>query len=281
MNEVKIALVTITRLGNKYLREFVEYYLNIGVDKIYFYDNNRWREENVMDVVSDYVNNGLVEVIYFGNAEGRIQEIAYQDFYNNHGNEYDWICYFDDDEYVVINSNENLKKFLSNPMFCDKNGVSFPMINYSDSGVIVNNKNTRLDVYTQIKNRGKIWANSFYKTIIRGGLNVTYIIGKYEGDDNIYDNSFHVPVVDLKVYNNIVDCDGNEVTYWVTMNETYNGYLKHIPTGCIDDFINMKMKRCWPGPERTDVKFDYEYFSKYNNPTNEKYQYYIEHTNLE
>lgn len=280
---MKIATVTITRLGNKYLREYVEYYKNIGVDKMYFYDNNRLGEEKISDVLQDFVESGFVEIVPFGDAHGRVQEAAYQDFYDKHGNDYDWICVFDDDEYLTLNFCHDLKKFLS--MFNGVNGVAFPMINFCDNDVIVNNKNTRLDVYTCVKDVTNPWAFSFYKTIVRGGLNVKYIAGKYENNAEEYMDSCHLPVVDGICYNNLVDCDGHPILGQygtATAYMTINGFLKHIPTGCIDDYVNGKRKRGWPdelSPMQYDKKtmFAYEYFVKYNNHTDEKYKYFIEH----
>lgn len=280
---MKIASVTLTRLGNKYLKEYVEYYKKIGVDKMYFYDNNHEDEPKVIEVLQDYSDNGFVEIIPFGNVEGRIQEKAYQDFYDKHGKEYDWICVFDDDEYVTLHFCDNLKTFLSNPRFYGVNGICFPMVNFSDSGVIVNNKNTRLDVYTEIKDLNDIWNRSFYKTIVKGGLNVSYIANYYENNFNrFYTDGCHLPVIDGICFNLIVDCDGN----LIISNElgsstrfiTSNGFLKHIPTGCIDDYMNMKMKRDWPDTSNKQ-NFGYEYFTYYNNHTDEKYNYYLTHLN--
>jgi hypothetical protein len=284
---MKIATVTITRLGNKYLQEYVEYYKSLGVDKMYFYDNNHEDEEPVESVLKDYVFDGFVEIIPFHDVDGRIQEKAYQDFYDNHGTEFDWIGFFDDDEYVTINIGGDLKSFLSREKFDGRNGVCFPMIHFCDSGVIVNDKNTRLDVYTTVKDIRNIWFMSGIKTIIRGGLNVSYIAGMYEyepGVNRFYDANCHIPVVDGKIISNFVDCDGNPLEgkarrYW-TYYGTNDAFLKHIPTGCIDDYINMKMKRDWPDTNNKQ-NFGYDYFKTINVDTEEKYKYFLEHTNLE
>ena len=279
---MKIALVVLTRLGNKYLREYVEYYKNLGVDKIYFYDNNREGEEDVTDVLLDYMFEDIVEVVPFSDVTGRIQEKAYQDFYDKHGKEYDWICVFDDDEYVNINSGIGLKEFLSKPIFNCRFGVCFPMINFCDSNVIVNDKSTRLDVYKSVKDLNNVWNGSTYKTIIRGGLNVNYIKGEYDynGSKMVYDCQCHIPCVDGKVIYNIVDCDGNlldiEGKTFATMFSTNSAFLKHIPTGCIDDYINIKAKRRWPDTE-VNHEFGYEYFLLFNNDSEEKRKYYFDH----
>ena len=281
---MRIATVTLTRLGNKYLREFVNHYRSLGVDKMYFYDNNHENEPKVNEVLQDYADEGFVEIIPYDyishEGEESTQHRAYRDFYANHGNEFDYIGFVDDDEYLIINSGKSINEFFENELYQDRNGVCFPMINFCDSGVIVNDKNTRLDVYTKIKNRTPILSNSFYKTFVKGGINVCYYEKSYDGGISIYSQLQHVPVVDDKLYNNFVDCDGHDIYNWITQEMTVNGYIKHFPTGCIDDYITIKAKRGWERPQE-DVKFDYEYFIKYNDHTEEKYNYFIEHMKSE
>lgn len=275
---MNVVTVTITRLGNKYLREFIEYYKNLGVDKMFFYDNNHEDEENIMDVVSDYVESGFVEVVNFRNERGRLQEMAYQDFYEKHGNDYDWYGIFDDDEYVVLlDGSTNIKEFVSKDIFADKNGIAFPMINFCDTNVIVNNKNTRLDVYTDVMDPNNLYHNSFYKTMVRGGLNIQYKDAMVNGEK--YNEGCHIPFIDGIVGNGIVDCDGNDVRHdkfsFITQYATKNAFLKHIPTGSIDDYINMKRRRGWPDTNSDmNNKFDINYFSRYNHLTQEKIDYY-------
>ncbi len=277
---MKIATVTLTRLGNKYLREYVEYYKKLGVDKMYFYDNNHENEPKVIEVLKDYESEGFVEIIPFDfishEGEESTQHRAYRNFYENHGNDFDYIGFVDDDEYLVINNGKSIKEFFENELYENVNGVCFPMINFCDSGVIINDKDTRLDVYTRIKNKTNILSNSFYKTFIKGGVNASYYEKSYDETGEIYSQLQHVPVVDNKLYNNFVDCDGNKIHTWITQVMTVNGYIKHFPTGCIDDYINVKAKRGWKRPQ-SNVHFDYNYFINYNDHTEEKYKYYIEH----
>lgn len=284
---MKIATCTITRLGNKYLREYIEYYKSIGVDKMYFYDNNRPNEEKVADEIGDYAENGFVEIIDWGNKTGKVQELAYQDCYDKYGKEFDWIGMIDDDEYVTIKSGESLKNFLSKEIFFNKNGVCFPMLNYCDSDIIINESNKRLNVYTQLAFLDNIWTASFYKTFVRGNLNVRYLELRDENNNVIFGCCCHVPIVDGIIGNNFVDCDGNLLVedkangLDITFNQyaVSNAFLKHIPTGCIDDFIKMKRRRGWPDTgSNMNNKFNYDYFCQYNKSTEEKLHYYLEMT---
>ena len=47
----KTCICTLGKQENKYIREFVEYYNRIGVDKIYLYDNNDIKGEKFENVI--------------------------------------------------------------------------------------------------------------------------------------------------------------------------------------------------------------------------------------
>ena len=45
LKKTKICICTIGKRENKYIKEFIEYYKNYGIDKIFLYDNNNLNEE--------------------------------------------------------------------------------------------------------------------------------------------------------------------------------------------------------------------------------------------
>lgn len=51
-----ICICSIGKNENLYAREFVEYYLNLGVDKLIIYDNNDINGENFESVLNTYYN---------------------------------------------------------------------------------------------------------------------------------------------------------------------------------------------------------------------------------
>ena len=62
INNIKICLFTPGKQENKYIREFIQFYEKMGVDKIYLYDNNNIDGEKFEEVINDYINNGFVEI---------------------------------------------------------------------------------------------------------------------------------------------------------------------------------------------------------------------------
>lgn len=275
--DIKVATCVLTRLDNKYIREYVEYYKNLGTDKMVIFDNNLEGEGRVVDEVKDYVDSGFVDIIRWKYTTGNIQRPAYQYFYERYGNEYDWLACLDSDEYLIIN-NQSLKDFLQEERFNGYLGIVIPNVHYSDNDIIVNDKKERFNVYTTPSFNE--WT--FYKTFVRGHLeNVDYMSPKIDGA--------HYPMIDNKPLEGFVDADGNSFPQLRPDRDNdpvFNKYpcksafIKHIPTGCIDDYINLKVKRGWPD-KKDDGKsvrnFGLDFFSYYNTLTDEKIKYFDEH----
>ena len=81
----KICLCVIAKEENRYIREFVEYYKNYDVDKIYLYDNNDKNGEKFEDVIDDYIRSCFVELLDFkGIPQPQIK--AYNDCYRRFNN---------------------------------------------------------------------------------------------------------------------------------------------------------------------------------------------------
>ena len=107
-DKLKFALCTIGKLENLYARDFIIYYLELGIDKIYIYDNNEINGEIFEDVVKDFIDNNYVEIINIrGNQNNNLQNNVYDNCYHDHINEYDWFLFFDFDEYLEIHFENN------------------------------------------------------------------------------------------------------------------------------------------------------------------------------
>ena len=85
---IQVCVCTCGKKENKYAREFVEHYKRYEVDKIFIYDNNDENDETFIEVLSDYISSGLVELI---NYRGKImiQMEAFNHCYQKNKNNYD------------------------------------------------------------------------------------------------------------------------------------------------------------------------------------------------
>ena len=102
--------VGLGREENKYIREFIEYYLKLGVGKFILGDNNLPNKEKFSDILQDYIKDGIVDIIeLFGLTLG--QSELYQMAYDKYKTKCNWFLLFDFDEYLEIffEKGKNLK----------------------------------------------------------------------------------------------------------------------------------------------------------------------------
>lgn len=87
-----------------YLIEWIDYHRNIGVDKFIIYDNES--ETPIKDVLSEYSN-----IVIINNINGLNMQIkAYNHCIENNKNDFDWIIFIDDDEFIVC---KDIRVFLN------------------------------------------------------------------------------------------------------------------------------------------------------------------------
>ena len=116
----KICLCVIAKNENLYVREFVEYYKNMGYNKIFIYDNNDKNGENFEEVINDYINSGFVKIIDFRdrNKIGNPQFDAYKNCYSKYNKLYDWLSFYDMDEFLELNEKyKTIQNFLNDKIF--------------------------------------------------------------------------------------------------------------------------------------------------------------------
>ena len=137
---MKVATCTICRLENVYLVEFVEHYKSIGVDHMFIYDNNLPNTENVIDVLQSYVNDGFVTVINYQDQEKYPMDdaliSAFTDCWESNKNEYDWILFLDNDEFLMLQQDSNVKEYLNRNCFKNMDVIKINWLCYDDNNLI-------------------------------------------------------------------------------------------------------------------------------------------------
>lgn len=134
---MRTLLCAIGRMENDYIREWVEYNKNIGFTNICLFDNNFDGEQDFRDVIGDYIESGYVILKDYRN---RIvcQLKAYTECYSEYGNKYDWIAFFDVDEFLTFSTHKNIQEYLSDKMFNDFYSIKINCLNYDDNDMLYN-----------------------------------------------------------------------------------------------------------------------------------------------
>ena len=107
---MNVALVCIAKNEDEYINEWIEYNLYLGFDKIFIY-NNDWK----FDIDSPFIETIPIE------GRGK-QEYVYNNFLEYYKDEYNWVAFFDVDEFLVLKKHDNIKDFLQD--YSEFNGVA-------------------------------------------------------------------------------------------------------------------------------------------------------------
>ena len=128
----KICICTLGKQENKYTREFIQFYEKFGVDKIFLYDNNYEDGERFDEVIGDYIDKGFVEII---NWRGKklLQLSSMNDCYKKNYKNYDWLIFYDIDEYINLSGYSNIKYFLNEGRFSECQLIYLNLIPHTDN----------------------------------------------------------------------------------------------------------------------------------------------------
>ena len=161
---IKIALCTMAKKENLYINEFINYYIKLGTEKIFIYDDNDSNTERIKDVINPTKNK---YVTIYDNIKSRIKNQAdvFTHCYNYHKKEYDWFIMVDADEYLVV-INNTLKNYLSNVKFKKCDFIKIHWLIPTDNDLLHYNNKSLFERF-----KGPYKKSIYIKTIIRGNIN--------------------------------------------------------------------------------------------------------------
>ena len=168
--DLKIALCTMGKKENLYSKEFIEYYIKLGINHIFIYDHNEPNTENIIDTVQDiYKSKVSVYKVSFKNITN--QSGAFTDCYENNKYKYDWFIMMDFDEYLII-KNDTLQNYLNRPVFNKCDIIIFHWLLTTDNNLLYYDNRTLLERF-----KGPYIKSNFIKSIIRGNItNIRYSV---------------------------------------------------------------------------------------------------------
>lgn len=269
---MKVALCVCGRNENRYAVEFVDYYKQLGFNHIYIADNNVDDGEHFEDVLQTYIDNHFVSIIDYRNAVN-FQVDYYNDIYNKIQDKYEWIAFFDFDEFLVLEKNKTIQDYLSRECFKDYEQILINWKIYTDNDLVYDDGRSCIERFTTPMEIYKCTKYKYYpenkhvKKILRSGLS-NFINFVHNGYGNI------------KTCNNKgIEINGSFPLQKI--NYDY-AYIKHFMTKTIDEFIKTKYYRNLADSDPSyTMSNTYNchigWFFKINNITDSKIQYLIDH----
>ena len=234
---LKVLLCTIGKEENKYIKEFINHYRKLKIKKIILYDNNNIDGENFQDILKNDIANNFVEIINYRGIQ-LPQKKALLDCHKKYNKNYDWISFYDIDEFLEIINYTNINKFLSLTKFKKCQSILINWKIYGDNNQLyyrpkpLFKRFIRPFYFTNESMKFNKFLTSAAKTIVRGGLNIIWQ---------------HFP----HYLNNTIKCrpDGKIVNNYFTFPQYSIAYIRHYTTKSTEEFaerlnkgdVNVKM----------------------------------------
>ena len=167
ISDLKVCVCTLGRNENRYIREFVNHYKKYGVDKIFLYDNNLVDGEKFEDVINDYIQKGFVEILNWRGRNAPVFSIM-NECYKNNKDKYDWIIFYEIDEFLNLYNYTNIKQFLSQSYFANCQIIHLNIINHSDNDKLYYENKSLIERFPAIVPLKQ--SQISVKSIVRGHL---------------------------------------------------------------------------------------------------------------
>lgn len=232
---------SIAKNENQYLSEWVEYHLSIGVSRIYIYDNNDVDGERVNDAFGQSTISSHVSVI---DVRGKkfVQKKVYDEFYKTY--EFDWCAFIDIDEFITLPANgscHDVSAFLADCAGFDAVHLNWQC--FGDNGHIRKSEAAVLQRFTKPLTPFDfkytyitIPENCHIKSIIRKGLNISWISGTDEWGSNP-----HTP----NGLQNVCNARKEKIPNSPFSDICFDGaYIRHYMTKSLEEYAVKIQRQC-------------------------------------
>ena len=225
----KVCICTVGKKENKYILEYVEHYKKYGVDKIYLYDNNDIDGEHFESVINDYIQEGFVELLNWRGKETVIRG-AMNDCYKRNNKSYDWLIYYELDEFIHLSNYSNIKHFLHEKKFNKCHIIHLNLLIHNDNNQLYYENKSLFERFPKIVPK-ELVPMLQVKMIIKGGINDLQIISTALSTSNI----------SLKFCNGFGDY--SKIFMWYTKVTDYKYYyVDHFFSKSTEEFITKLAK---------------------------------------
>ena len=187
IDDLKVCLFTPARNENKYIKEYVEYYKKLGVDKIFIYDNNDENGDKFGEILEGCVGGNFVKIKNWRGINKSLLRMM-NSCYNKYSEDYDWIIFSEVDDFIYLKIYTNIKDFLIEEKFdkCDKIYLNYiyhtdnDLYHYEDKPV-----KGRFPIVEPKPENKEGLKHNYVKSLLRGNLGNITITNKYIATEGI------------------------------------------------------------------------------------------------
>jgi hypothetical protein len=106
------------------VKEFINYYINLGIDKIFIFDDNDINTEKISDMI-EFKYKKYIKIYNPKKLKLFRQSQQFTFCYTKNKNKFDWILMVDMDEYLYIKKDKLIKNYLSRPVLINVTSLNF------------------------------------------------------------------------------------------------------------------------------------------------------------
>lgn len=248
---MKVALCAIARHENRYLKEWFDHYINMGIDHIFIGDNNDiCNDESIFDFVHENGYEGYVTVIDKRRQPNQTNSLDgqckfYEEVYHKYGHGYDWMCFFDIDEFMSILptfvENNDIKNYIQISLdYCknnyDKDGeqIMVGWLHYDDNDQLFYENKPVQERFTRLSER--IYFDRQHRNVFCGKCIVKC------GIPNVVFKDMHI--ARLPDTNLITLVNGGEIENNPSMAMYFlhiDAVLKHFYSKSLEEFVQRRL----------------------------------------
>ncbi len=163
---MKVALTCIAKDEDNYIEEWINYNLKLGFDDIFIYQNN-WR----CNIEKNHVHKIIYDGSYNENNNGiSLQVSAYNNFIQSYYRKYNWVAFFDVDEFLVLKKHNSVKHFISEYKDADAIGINW--VFFGDNGLTFDGEYSVLKRFTKRSNS----PSSSVKCIVKVDPTINFMV---------------------------------------------------------------------------------------------------------
>ena len=248
-NNIKVCVCTLGKNENKYIKEFIQHYEAYGIEKIFLYDNNDIDGERFESIINEYKEKGFVDILNWRGKKNAIYNIM-NDCYKQNYKNYNWLIFYEIDEFIHLNNYSNIKNFLNEYRFRSCPLIYLNLVCHTDNNYLYYENKSLFERFPVTVPDTKLGGQRLeVKFILKGHI------------PNIVIENIHI------CNNNLLNCNGfghkNKNNYiYSTEIDKNNYYIDHFYSKSTEEFIN-KVKRGNPCIVPKD--YDMERIQKYFN----------------
>lgn len=243
---LRTAACVIVKDEERDIAEWLVYHSLLGFDCFIIFDNNS--SDQTREIIKTASSSMYIKLITWDRNDARTQVEAYEEACKRFKSEFDWIGFFDADEFLVLHEHDHVSVYLSNFESYSGNAINWAV--FGSNGFVDYHSKLLIESFTR-RSTEKLFENRHVKSFIRPSALIRCenphffeISGSYCGPSGEKIQWLHdiYPESPLGLTNTVPDYSVSQINHFFTRSRMHwskkveRGYPDGIEPRRIEDF---------------------------------------------